>query len=63
MKCKRLAPGVLEDLDLALRQPDPADHRGVLVSRTVQGNAFLRDLSKIMAGADRATRRAQSTRK
>jgi DNA-binding MarR family transcriptional regulator len=54
---------VLEGLDLALRQRDPADRRSVLVSRTVQGNAFLRDLSKIMADAERATMSARSPRK
>jgi DNA-binding MarR family transcriptional regulator len=53
----------LEELGLALRQPDPTDRRSVLVSRTVQGNAFLRDLSKIVADAERATRSAQSAQK
>jgi DNA-binding MarR family transcriptional regulator len=54
---------LLEELGLAQRQPDQADRRSVLVGRTVQGNAFLRDLSKVMAGAERATRSAQSARK
>jgi DNA-binding MarR family transcriptional regulator len=54
---------LLEGLDLALRQPDPADGRSVLVHRTARGNAFLRDLSKIMADAERATRRARSAQK
>jgi DNA-binding MarR family transcriptional regulator len=52
----------LAELDLALRQPDPADRRSVLVSRTVHGNAFLRDLSKIMAEAERAAGSTQSAR-
>jgi DNA-binding MarR family transcriptional regulator len=50
---------LLEELDLAQRQPDPADGRSVLVHRTARGDAFLRDLSKIMADAERASRRAK----
>jgi DNA-binding MarR family transcriptional regulator len=53
----------LEELGLAQRQPEKADRRSVLVSRTVQGNAFLRDLSKVMADAERATRSARSAQK
>jgi DNA-binding MarR family transcriptional regulator len=51
----------LEELDLARRQPDQADRRSVLVHRTVQGEAFLRDLSKILADADHATRSARTS--
>jgi DNA-binding MarR family transcriptional regulator len=54
---------LLEELDLAQRQPDPADGRSVLVHRTARGDAFLRDLSKIMTDAERATRSARSARK
>ena len=46
----------LEELDLALRQPDPADRRSVLVHRTAHGEAFMRELSKIVVDAERATR-------
>jgi DNA-binding MarR family transcriptional regulator len=53
----------LEELGLAQRQRNPADGRSMLVHQTVQGNAFLRDLSKIMADAERATRSARSPRK
>jgi DNA-binding MarR family transcriptional regulator len=50
----------LEELDLAQRRPDPTDRRSVLVHQTARGNAFLRDLSKIMADAERATRSTRS---
>jgi DNA-binding MarR family transcriptional regulator len=53
----------LEELELAERRPDPTDRRSVLVHQTAWGNAFLRDLSKIMADAERATRRPRSPRK
>jgi DNA-binding MarR family transcriptional regulator len=53
----------LEELGLAQRQRNPAHGRSMLVHQTVQGNAFLRDLSKIMADAERATRSARSPRK
>jgi DNA-binding MarR family transcriptional regulator len=49
---------LLEKLDLAQRRPDPTDRRSVLVHQTARGNAFLRDLSKITADAERATRSA-----
>jgi DNA-binding MarR family transcriptional regulator len=54
---------LLEELDLAQRRPDPTDRRSVLVHQTAHGNAFLRDLSKIMADAERATMSARSSRK
>lgn len=41
----------LGELDFARRQVDPADRRSVLVQRTLTGQAFLRDLRGIMAGA------------
>lgn len=41
----------LGELDLARRKVDPADRRSVLVQRTLKGQAFLRDLRVIMAGA------------
>jgi DNA-binding MarR family transcriptional regulator len=49
----------LEMANLAQRRRNPVDGRSVLVHRTSRGNAFLRDLSKIMADAERATRRSE----
>jgi DNA-binding MarR family transcriptional regulator len=50
------ALGRLETLGLARRLPDPADRRSMLVGRTAKGEAFLRDVSKIMVEADRSAR-------
>ena len=41
----------LSEFDLVRRKTDPADRRSVLVQRTVAGNAFLRDIRKILADA------------
>jgi DNA-binding MarR family transcriptional regulator len=46
----------LETLGLARRLPDRADRRSMLVGRTAKGQAFLRDVSKIMVEADRSAR-------
>ena len=55
----------LSEFDLVRRKKDPLDRRSVLVQRTVTGAAFLRDLKKILADAEKdasrvptATRRA-----
>jgi DNA-binding MarR family transcriptional regulator len=48
----------LDKVNLAQRRPDPTDRRSALVHQTARGNAFLRDLSKIAAGAGHATRSA-----
>lgn len=45
----------LGELDLARRKVDPADRRSVFVERTPKGTSFLRDLSKVMAAAQKAT--------
>lgn len=41
----------LGNLDLAAREIDPMDRRSVLVQRTDKGEAFLRDLRRIMRDA------------
>ena len=38
----------LKDLDLARRTPDPMDRRSVLIKHTLKGNAYLRDLCRIV---------------
>lgn len=50
----------LGELDLARRKVDPADRRSVLVQRTLTGQAFLRDLRGIMAGATSAAKKLAS---
>jgi DNA-binding MarR family transcriptional regulator len=42
----------LSEFNLVRRKADPSDRRSVLVQHTVQCNAFVRDITKIMAGAD-----------
>jgi hypothetical protein len=46
--------------NLFLVTPASTDRRSVLVHQTAWRNAFLRDLSKIMADAERATRSTRS---
>jgi DNA-binding MarR family transcriptional regulator len=46
----------LEQLGLARRLPNTASRRGIMVGRTAKGQAFLRNVSKIMVDADRSTR-------
>ena len=41
----------LEISGLARRKPDPADRRSVLVSPTIQGSAFLKNLRGIMVAS------------
>src|ERR1700759_274632 len=41
----------LGELDLARRKVDPLDRRSILVQRTLNGAAFLRDLRSIMTEA------------
>jgi len=41
----------LGEFDLVRRETDMADRRSVLVRRTPRGNAFLRDLTKMLADA------------
>lgn len=45
----------LAEFDLIRRKRDPADRRSVQMVRTLKGNAFLRDLTKIMGEAAVAT--------
>lgn len=51
--CRALAR--LEKDGLLLRKADPLDRRSVLTARTTAGNAFLRDLKRIMIDAARTT--------
>jgi DNA-binding MarR family transcriptional regulator len=41
----------LAEFDLVRRKTDPLDRRSVLVQRTIQGAAFLRDIKKILVDA------------
>ena len=41
----------LEISSVARRKPDPADRRSVLVSPTIQGSAFLKELRRIMVAS------------
>ena len=38
----------LSEFDLVRRKQDPDDRRSILVQRTMKGNAFLRDVTKIL---------------
>lgn len=49
----------LAEFDLVRRVQDPSDRRSVLVQRTPKGNAFLRDITKILAdGASEAAKKS-----
>ena len=41
----------LTGLDMVRRKPDPDDKRSVLIQRTVQGSAFLREFSNLIVTA------------
>ena len=51
----------LFEFDLVRRKKDPLDRRSVLVQRTVTGAAFLRDLKKILADAEKDASRVPAT--
>jgi DNA-binding MarR family transcriptional regulator len=51
----------LTEFDLVRRKDDPLDRRSVLVQRTVAGNAFLRDLKKILADAGKVPGQSRRT--
>jgi DNA-binding MarR family transcriptional regulator len=50
----------LAESDLVRRKTDPLDRRSVLVQRTVEGTAFLRDLKKILADAGKSAESSPS---
>jgi len=51
----------LSEFDLVRRKDDPLDRRSVLVQRTVAGNAFLRDLKKILTEAGKVPGQSRRT--
>src|SRR3954471_24574714 len=52
----------LAESDLIRRKQDPADRRSVLVQRTLKGNGFLRDLSRIVSDAGNMAGQARVAR-
>jgi DNA-binding MarR family transcriptional regulator len=50
----------LSEFSLVRRKVDPSDRRSVLVHSTMQGNGFVRDITKIMANADKLAAKRRS---
>jgi DNA-binding MarR family transcriptional regulator len=53
----------LQEFDLTRRKIDPLDRRSVLVQRTPKGNAFLRNLGKVITKAAKDATPVAQTRK